>query len=259
MSGNKHIVGLDIGDVWIGVAVSDESRLIASPLDVIRRIGWGPDVKKISMICERYDTKEIVSGLPLNMDGTEGFQAEKVRALCAQLEKSGFNVYYQDERLTTVTAESALIAGGVRRENRKQHVDKVAAAVILQQWLDTARQSQQRTEETQMSENENMENIIELVDEEGNTVSFELLASLERDGKEYIALMVPEDESDAEEDEGEVIFMLVEQDENGEDSYVGVEDEELQSALFDQFLQLMEDMEDEDPEEGELKEDGEDA
>ena len=70
------------------------------------------------------------------MDGTEGFQAEKVRAFCAQLEKAGLQVCFQDERLSTVTAEDALIEGGVSRNGRRQVVDKIAASVILQQWLD---------------------------------------------------------------------------------------------------------------------------
>ena len=105
-------------------------------MEVITRIGWGPDTKKILAICDRYQTQLVVSGLPLNMDGSEGFQAEKVRGLCAQLEKQGLTVYYQDERLSTVTAEEALIEGGMHREARKHHVDKVAAAVILQSWLD---------------------------------------------------------------------------------------------------------------------------
>ena len=134
---NERIVCLDVGDVRIGVAVSDALRLIATPVEVITRVGWGPDTRKIMAICERYDTRLVLSGLPLNMDGSEGFQAEKVRALCGQLTAAGLQVRFQDERLTTVTAEGALIEGGMRREKRKQHVDKVAAAVILQQWLDT--------------------------------------------------------------------------------------------------------------------------
>ena len=134
---NERIVALDIGDARIGVAVCDASRLIASPVEVIPHIGWGPDVQRIKAICARYETSLVLSGLPLNMDGSEGFQAEKVRALCGQLTAAGLQVRFQDERLTTVTAEGALIEGGMRREKRRQHVDKVAAAVILQQWLDT--------------------------------------------------------------------------------------------------------------------------
>lgn len=133
---NERILCLDIGDARIGVAVSDPAGIIASPVDVIHRVGWGPDTKKILAYCNQHQTNRIVSGLPLNMDGTEGFQAEKVRAFCAQLEKAGLQVCFQDERLSTVTAEDALIEGGVSRNGRRQVVDKIAASVILQQWLD---------------------------------------------------------------------------------------------------------------------------
>ena len=134
---NERIVCLDIGDVRIGVAVSDPTGTIASPVEVITRIGWGPDTARIKAICDRYQTNRILSGLPLNMDGTEGFQARKVRSFCGQLEKAGLNIIFQDERLSTVSAEEALIDGGVSRSGRKQIVDKIAAAVILQQWLET--------------------------------------------------------------------------------------------------------------------------
>ena len=134
---NERIVCLDIGDVRIGVAVSDPTGTIASPVEVIRRVGWGPDTQKVMAVCERFETDRILSGLPLNMDGSEGFQARKVRDFCSQLEKAGLRVTFQDERLSSVSAEEALIEGGVSRGGRRQVVDKVAAAVILQQWLDS--------------------------------------------------------------------------------------------------------------------------
>jgi putative Holliday junction resolvase len=133
---NERIVCLDIGDVRIGVAVSDPTGTIASPLEVIRRIGWGPDTRRILEICGRYETNRILSGLPLNMDGSEGFQTGKVREFCHRLEDAGLSVTFQDERLSTVTAEDALIEGGISRTDRKRSIDKVAAAVILQQWLE---------------------------------------------------------------------------------------------------------------------------
>ena len=86
-------------------------------------------------LCERYETDEMLLGLPLNMDGSAGAQAEKAKAFGKLLEDAGLTVYYTDERLTTVTAERVLIEGNMRREERKRHVDKVAAAVILTQWL----------------------------------------------------------------------------------------------------------------------------
>ncbi len=132
----SRVLGLDIGDRRIGIAVSDESRIIASPHSVLERVGWGPDSKKIAALMQETGAALIVSGLPLNMDGTVGFQAQKVLDFCNVLTKQGFQVIFQDERLSTVTAEEALIDGGVRREERKHVVDKVAAAVILQSWLD---------------------------------------------------------------------------------------------------------------------------
>ena len=134
---NERIVALDIGDVRIGVAVSDPTRTIASPVGVITRVGWGPDTRKIKEICDRYETALVVSGLPLNMDGSEGFQSKTVRDFCMQLERSGLNVTFQDERLSTVSAEEILINGGISRNERKEVIDKIAASVILQQWLDT--------------------------------------------------------------------------------------------------------------------------
>ncbi len=133
---NERIVALDIGDVRIGIAVSDPTRTIASPVEVLTRVGWGPDTRKIKAICDRYETTCILSGLPLNMDGSEGFQAAKVREFCSRLEKAGLSVVFQDERLSTVSAEEALLEGNLSRAERKKNVDKVAAAVFLQQWLD---------------------------------------------------------------------------------------------------------------------------
>lgn len=133
---NERILALDIGDVRIGIAVSDPSRTIAAPLEVLRRVGWGPDTRYIKALCDKYETTQVLSGLPLNMDGSEGFQAQKVRSFCAQLEKAGLTVIFQDERLTTVVAEDALLEDNMSRADRKKTVDKIAAAVILQQWLD---------------------------------------------------------------------------------------------------------------------------
>lgn len=141
---NERIIALGIGDARIGVAVSDASRLIATPIDTIYRVGYGPDVRKVVEICQRYDTTQVLSGWPLNMDGTAGFQSEKVKAFCEQLEKAGLSVVYQDERLTTVTATNALIEGNMHRAERKHNVDKVAAAVILQQYLTPAATSSNR-------------------------------------------------------------------------------------------------------------------
>ena len=137
MSG--RLLGLDVGDRRIGIAVSDETQLIATPHSVYTRVGYGPDCRHIARLYGELGCVGVVSGLPLNMDGSAGFQAEKVRAFAAKLEEAGLPVAFQDERLCTVSAHEALIEGGMRREARKGTVDKVAAAVILQQYLDANR------------------------------------------------------------------------------------------------------------------------
>ena len=137
MSG--RLLGLDVGDRRIGIAVSDETQLIATPHSVYTRVGYGPDCRHIARLYDELGCVGVVSGLPLNMDGSAGFQAEKVRAFAAKLEEAGLPVAFQDERLSTVSAHEALIEGGMRREARKGTVDKVAAAVILQQYLDANR------------------------------------------------------------------------------------------------------------------------
>lgn len=139
---NERVIALDVGDVRIGIAVSDPTGTIAQPLEVYHRVGWGPDSRYVKALCERYETNRVLLGLPLNMDGTLGGQAQKAQAFGEVLAKLELDVFYQDERMTTVTAEKVLIGGNVRREDRKQYVDKLAAAVILEQWL--ASQSQQK-------------------------------------------------------------------------------------------------------------------
>lgn len=129
-----RVIALDVGDVRIGVAVTDPTGTIAQPLEVYRRVGYGPDCRYVQELCRRFDTTVVLLGLPLNMDGTRGGQAEKAQAFGKVLSDAGLDVRYQDERMTTVTAERVLISGSVRREDRKQCVDKLAAAVILEQW-----------------------------------------------------------------------------------------------------------------------------
>lgn len=234
---NERILCLDIGDARIGVAVSDMTRLIATPIDTIYRVGWGPDTKQVVALCQQYDTTQVLAGWPLNMDGTAGFQSEKVKNFCAQLEKVGLTVYYQDERLTTVTATNALIEGNMHRAERKHNVDKVAAAVILQQWLDTQRNLHQQQQEDKKMD----ENIIELIDDEtGESVQFLHLATLMHENKEYIAVT-----DAAEEDEECGVFFMEIITEDGEDSYSPVEDEKLQDVLFEQFVALMDEDDDE--------------
>jgi len=138
-----RILGLDFGSRTVGVAVSDALLLTAQGVETIER----KDENKLRKTCARieeliaeYEITEIVLGLPKNMNNTEGERVEKTKEFGAMLERrTGLPVHYWDERLTTVAAEQILMESGVRRENRKAVIDKVAAGLILQGYLDCLR------------------------------------------------------------------------------------------------------------------------
>lgn len=132
----SRVLGLDVGNVRIGVAVSDSLRTIAQSLCYIKRIGYSKDVEKIIQISSEYDCDTIVVGLPKLMSGIEGTQALKTREFADELIKKGCNVEFQDERLSSVVAESVLLEANTSRKKRKQNIDKIAASFILQMWLD---------------------------------------------------------------------------------------------------------------------------
>jgi len=130
-------LGLDVGDKRIGVAVSDPMGWTAQPLTVVHRSGITKDVAALREATEGIEVDRVVAGLPLEMSGNEGMQAARVRRFCQALaEATGLEVVYQDERLTTVQSERLLESAGVRREQRRGVLDKMAAALILQSWLD---------------------------------------------------------------------------------------------------------------------------
>lgn len=133
-----RIGALDVGDRRIGVAVSDELGLTAQGLLVLSRTTLEADLHALRECFGPYAPSTIVVGLPRNMNGSEGPQAEKVRRFAADLETAlGIPLVMWDERLSTVAAERVLIEGNVRRAKRKQVIDKVAAVVILQGYLDS--------------------------------------------------------------------------------------------------------------------------
>ena len=135
-----RIMGLDVGDKNIGVAVSDFMGLTAQGFKTIKRVGKKKDIEALKEIIKERQVNKIVSGLPKNMNGTLGPQGEKVIKFCELLEEeTGIKIEYWDERLSTVAAERTLIQGNVRRENRKGVIDMVAAVIILQGYLDRQR------------------------------------------------------------------------------------------------------------------------
>lgn len=140
---NGRIMGLDIGDKTIGVAVSDLMGLTAQGVTTIKRVGKKKDIEEIKKIIAEKQVNKIVSGLPKNMNGTVGTQGEKVQKFCELLkEETNLPIEFWDERLSTVAAERSLIEGNVRRENRKKVIDMLAAVIILQGYLDLQRNFQ---------------------------------------------------------------------------------------------------------------------
>lgn len=135
-----RVLGLDIGNKTIGVAVSDPLGFTAQGITTIHRkeSDLEKDIQEIKNICEEYKIETIISGLPKNMNGTIGEQGEKVIEFCDVLkEKLGIEIKMWDERLTTVAAHRAMLESNMSRAKRKKIVDKMAATYILQGYLDS--------------------------------------------------------------------------------------------------------------------------
>jgi putative Holliday junction resolvase len=133
-----RILGLDVGDRTIGVAVSDPLGFTAQGITTVRRKNQENDIEEIKKICESYDVELIISGLPKNMNGTLGPQSRKVEEFCSEIRKKiDIPIKMWDERLTTAAANRAMLAADLSRKKRKNIVDKVAATYILQGYLDS--------------------------------------------------------------------------------------------------------------------------
>ncbi len=139
---NRYL-GLDIGDKTIGVAVSDPLFLTAQGVTTIERVGIRKDTTKVVEYIKEYEVSLVVAGLPLMLSGEDSPQTTKVRGFVTMLENKlrsmGFKdvkIVFQDERFTTKMSEAVLMEAGVRRENRKQHLDRMAAQLILQSYMD---------------------------------------------------------------------------------------------------------------------------
>lgn len=232
----KRIVALDVGDRRIGIAVSDPLGVTAQPVETYTRVGYGPDARHIAQLAAQYETDRVLCGLPRNMDGTQGFQAEKVREFAAKLEEQGLNVLYYDERMTTVLAEHALLEANMTRGKRKQKVDMLAAVVILQSYLDAqAAEERPAPEEEPAEEETDDEGLLELEDEEGNVFRYALTAQIRLDGQDYALLTAADLPKEAQEDE--TLVLLKTQDERGEACYASLEDEDLIARVYEAYLE----------------------
>ncbi len=247
-----RIIAFDVGDRRIGVAVSDPFNEYAIPSDTYFRTGdLRRDVEAVLAIAKEHGAGLIVCGLPLNADGTESVQTEKTRRFVVALRKaSQLPVDTEDERYSTLQARGDLHAMGVsaKRDKKKKNVDSLAAAYILERYLEENKRGETMKEETNNYEDDNL---VELVDEEGNTLSFEHLLTFEYKGEWYVALtpaVAAEEEPEEadEDDEGDevVIYHLVggENDEQLET----IEDDALLDEVFAEFCSQYEDFEDAD-------------
>ncbi|MES0879148.1 Holliday junction resolvase RuvX [Roseibium sp. SCP14] len=134
---NSRLIGLDLGTKTIGLALSDLGRGIASPMETIRRKKFTIDAEKLLDICAKQEVGGIVLGLPLNMDGSEGPRAQATRAFARNLsQKTDLPITYWDERLSTAAVTRTLLEADSSRAKRADVVDKMAAAYILQGFLD---------------------------------------------------------------------------------------------------------------------------
>ncbi len=142
-----RVMGLDFGSKTVGVAISDELLITAQGKEIIRRKEENKlrrTLARIEELIVENDVEKIVLGLPKNMNATEGARAELTLEFKEKLERrTGLPVVLWDERLTTVAADKAMIEAGIRRENRKDYVDMIAAVFILQGYLDYSRIKEQ--------------------------------------------------------------------------------------------------------------------
>lgn len=141
-----RIMALDVGDKTIGVAVSDELQITAQGLTTIERVGIKKDTSVVMSLIKEHNCSAVIVGLPINLDGSDSVQTEKVREffdkLTNKLKSQGMadvKLDYYDERFTTKIAENVLIQGDVRRDKRKDVIDKQAAVIILQGYLESSK------------------------------------------------------------------------------------------------------------------------
>ena len=135
-----RIIGLDFGSKTVGVAVSDELLITAQGIEIVRRKSENKlrqTLARIEELIKEYNVEKIVLGFPKNMNNSEGERCEKTLEFKEMLERrTGLTVELWDERLTTVAADNLMMEAGIRRENRKEYVDQIAASFILHGYLD---------------------------------------------------------------------------------------------------------------------------
>ena len=249
----KRILALDVGEKRIGVAVSDLLGITAQGVETIFTKGMENDLARVDELAKSYDTKRILLGEPKKLSGDAGAQAQKTYLFADRLREMGYEIRFQDERLTSVSAERMLIGAGVRRDDRKKVIDKLAATYILQSFMDAGGWDRNINTDRFESEREvfrlmdgfdmERDDIVELIDDEGNEVDFQHLMTLEMDGKTYVVLAAVEPTDDIGEDEA--VVLRIESDEEGNDVYASIEDDDELEKVFARYLKIAENDEEE--------------
>lgn len=131
-------MGLDVGEVRIGIALSDETGLIAQGLSTLHRVSWKRDLQYLVDMANKHQVNQFVVGYPLNLDGSPGRQAQRISDFSIRLRSmTPLEVLLWDERFTSLSAERILLEGRVRRDKRKKVIDQMAATIMLQSYLDS--------------------------------------------------------------------------------------------------------------------------
>lgn len=249
---DTRILALDIGDKRIGVAYSDPFLEYATPSDTYFRTGdFARDLNAIVHLIETQMVTHVVCGLPLNADGSESVQTEKTRRFVEALkERISQPVFLEDERYTTREARRDLVSMGVstQKDKKKKQIDSIAAAYILEGYLAKLKKEQKEMDYKEEENNyEEDDNIVELVDEEGNSYRYEHLMTFEYKGEWYCALTpeaVSEEAEDDEEGEEVAIYHIV--GEENDEHLEAIEDEQFLDEVFAEFCNQYDDFEDAD-------------
>ena len=256
---------LDIGDKRIGIAVSDPFNSYALPVKTYNRKNLKTDLAEISAIAKEKCVTAIVCGLPVNFDGTESVQTGRAKFFIEKLKEStGLNIFSVDERCSTCEAEEVLISQGYDRKERKSFVDSLAAATILQGFLNEINTKKENTKMDKEKktcecghdcdcENEKHahdccedgcdcgcdceEDIVELTTDDGKKLKFFFVGTIEYKGKNYSAFE-PAEEIEGLSEDDLVIFELVG---DGEDDaeLLPIEDEKLLDEVFEEFCKAL--------------------
>lgn len=140
-----RIMGIDYGDKRIGIALTDLMQIIASPYEVYKTVDEKADIDYICNLIKSQQVNKVVIGLPLNIDGTEGERAEKTRLFASKIsEKLKVEIFFQDERFTSVEADDILSSAKIKPNKRKGLIDKLSACIILENFLNERRDDEKR-------------------------------------------------------------------------------------------------------------------